>query len=950
MPGFGSGTFGSAAFGQYNWSRRVLFLAAPEIYRTADLENNEYFRKYAEAQGVSFDNLRLKIANFADLRDPRAVRTRYDEVRTIRLGTIEVLKGPVEQRGVLAEVTSISVFKTLRGHFTFDDVGKEITVTGSSIASNNRKVIVTDVLNPKEVLTNPPLTTDAGPLRWELREEEASTTTETLVEVVGGDVGDITPGWILTDGFADFTVLKRQQFKLEEDEQKLLTLREGTDGRIDTVGQFTSPSLALTSKDVGRIVSIGNTAFPETNEGRFEIIDVLSSTTCQIDSTDVVLETTGTLYWALLRNPELTLQGSAILKGTIEQEGEDGDILATGATADFEALSAAFAPDDIGKLLTLHSPGDANNGTYEVVGYTSATLIEIEATPGTTTGLHWEIRPKTDIGDETQVQVRAPNLLQYLARDFGIEIDNREEEEWQRRWVESVSRWIGLKGHEDSYVYVGALTGFDVEVMPLYRVSQEIYQAALLAGAETFAVGESAAGRFGTDGSLDLVGSYVQFSSPTAAFENWDVGRVIDVSGSGAGNDGLRTIIEVVDAQTVKFRAIDTMTGTADPNNGVLSWSIVRLYADQRPSLPVHDEINDDLMEYLKGAGVFQIDKYCWEQSPSPWSTFLGPGDAAWRAAQIPPLTGDGRIFITAVSPPGASAYVTAYTVRGRGDFEAASGLGVGRWKLTDSTPSGYFLETVPRFPLISSGTDGELSAPRNFDTSVLLFTLSDVGRILTVRGAGIVTQNQAYLISAFYSAKSLGLAAPHNTVADPNNGALEWEVVDPDQSGADGSLTGATPSVFSAPSAAFTSADQGKRLLIVESGSGNDHEYVIETVLGGTIAQLAPYDAPVTPDLNNGSLVWAMFSYEFEVQATVPPNIDAASLEYLCPEQMTCSYCLSNKVLVKATTPYLMEKGLERLRDRLGQVKPKHVELVENYGFEVNAGLNLTATVDSPP
>jgi hypothetical protein len=91
------------------------------------------------------------------------------------------------------------------------------------------------------------------------------------------------------------------------------------------------------------------------------------------------------------------------------------------------------------------------------------------------------------------------------------------------------------------------------------------------------------------------------------------------------------------------------------------------------------------------------------------------------------------------------------------------------------------------------------------------------------------------------------------------------------------------------------------------------------------------------------------MFSYEFTVVATEPPSIGEGSLEYVCPEQMTCSYCRSNKVLVEASTPYLLEKGLDRLRDRLDQGKPKHVELIENFGFEVNASLNLTATVDSP-
>jgi len=527
MPGFGSGGFGSAAFGQFNWSRRVLFETAPEIYRTADLENNELFRRYAEAQGVSFDNLRLKIASFANLRDPRAARTRYDETTLLRLGRVETIKGTVEQQGVLAEALAGGIFSTRRGRFTFADVGKELTITNSSIPTNNRTVVVTNIVNPKEVLTNPPLTTDAGPLRWELRETKASTEVETRVQVLAGDVDVITPGWILSDGFADFTVLTRALFKPESEERKLLTLREGVNGSINSSLQFFSPTLALTSKDVGRRLTISNTINPEENEGKFEIVDVLSSTLCVLDSTEIVAEPTGTLVWALLRDAELTLSGSATLRGAVEQEGDDGDVIAVGPPSVFEAISASFSETDEGKLLTVHKLGDPNNGTYEVLTVLSSSQLELDATLALGTDFRWELRAPTDIGDETQVEARAPNLLQYLAQDFGIEVDNREEEEWQRRWVESVSRWIAMKGHEDCYVYLAALTGFIAEVVGLYRVSQELYAAVAAAGAATYAVGESGDGRFGLDGSLDMVAGLVQFSSPTAEFWNGDVARQI---------------------------------------------------------------------------------------------------------------------------------------------------------------------------------------------------------------------------------------------------------------------------------------------------------------------------------------------------------------------------------------------------------------------------------------
>ena len=941
MPGFGSGPFGAAAFGQFNWSRRVLFLMAPEIYRTADLENSDFFQRYAAAQGVSFDNLRSKIASFADLRDPQAVRTRYDETTLLRLGRVETIKGTVEQQGVLATVVAGGIFTTRRGRFTFADVGKELTVTGSSIATNNRTVVVTNIVSPKELLTNPPLATDAGPLRWELRETESSTEVETRVQIVGGDVDVVTPGWVLSDGFSDFTVLTRTLFKSEARERKLLTLREGSDGSISASLRFSSLTLALTSRDVGRRLTITNTVNPEENEGKFEIVDVLSSTECLLDSTDIVAEPTGELVWALLRDPELVLKGSATLRGAVEQEDDDGEVITVGPPSVFETVSAAFSTTDEGKLLTIHIPGDpfGNNGTYEVLSVLSSTQVEVDATLSLQAGYRWELRDPTDIGDETQVEVRAPNLIQYLAQDFGIEIDNREEELYQRRWVESVSRWIGMKGHEDCYKYLAELTGFTAEVTGLYRVSQELYVTVAAAGAETYDVGEDGEGRSGTDGSLNVVAGLVQFSSPTAAFLEGDVGRHIDVTGTGGGtNDGLRTISRVVDANTVEFRSVDSMTGASDAQNGSIEWRIVRLYADQAPLLPFHDEIMHDLMEYLKGSTVFQIDKYCWEQTPAPWSTLLGPGDA-----------GDGRIFITSVDPPGPSAFPTSYTLEGRGDFEVAVGLGGGRWRLTDSDPATYFLETVPTLHEDYSGTDGDFQGLFNwFITPSFAFVAADAGKVLVVWNAATPSQNKAYIISSAGVFGSYGVLVLSVSVSeDGNDGNLHFQVLDPDATGTDGALT--APRRFTTTAPAFVATDEGKRLIVSDSGSGNNRQFVIETYIDANNVDLAPYDSPATPDANNGSLTWAMFSYRFTVQATEPPNVGAASLEYICPEQMTCSYCRSNKALVEASTPYLLEKGLDRLRDRLEQGRPKHVELVENFGFEVNASLNLTATVDSP-
>ena len=862
MPGFGSGPLGSDPAGQFNWARYVLFELAPEVYRTADLSNNDFFRCYAEAQGVSFDNLRQKIAAFAELRDPRAVRTRYDEVVHLRLGRVEPIRGPVEQSGVLATVSATQVIDTLRGRFTTLDIGKELTVSRSTIASNNAAVLITSVLSPTSLLTNPPLTLDTGPLRWEVRALETSEERQTLVQVSAGNVEPIAPGWILTDGFAEFTVIKREQFKSEVDERKLLTLREGSNGSINTSLNFSSPTLELTSRDVGRRLTIYGSLHPE-NTGKFEIVDVLSTTVCILDSLELQLETTGILVWALLRDPELTLSGSSTLRGVVERGNEDGEITLAGPPATFRSLSGRFTIEEVGKLLTLHISGNGDNGTYEVTSFISSTELGLDATLTLGTGFHWELRSATSEGDETQVAVRAPSLIQYLAQDYGIEIDTRDEEEAQRRWVESVSRWTNMKGVYESYEFLGALTGFDVAVHQLWRVSLDVYST--LPAGLTLILGDVGPGRVGTDGGLEDDGGLLKFSSPTALFTPGDEGRQIVIDNSGLGNNGMYTIGLYIDATTVKLTTASVTATVPDPAGypgvaGTLVWTIVRLYTTQPPSLPVYDEINTDLMTLIVGAAKFTADMYCWEPG---WSTAIGPGFGGG---------GDGDLRITAVSPATPSALPTTYVVTVDGDIDVIVGLGRGRWKLTDSSAVEEFVETVPA--------------------------------IHQETGAG--------------------------------------------RAGADGSLT-AGPT-FSTPSGAFVVGDVGKRVLIISGAASahNERLYTIGAVGGATTVTLTE-TPPTVPDANNGSLVWAICDFQFEVIATVPPTLGSATVEYICPVVISCGYCPSYRLLVEANTAELLEAPFERLDSRLEQVTPKHVERVYAFGFTITASLTVGAVVVTP-
>ena len=773
MSGFGADPFGQEPFGDWNWAKQVLYDFIPELYRLSDTDG--LLEAYAAGLAPSYINLRQKIRNFGELRDPLEVRTQYDEVVTVKLGRRFLEQAPIEQNGVRAEVDATRAFVTQRGRFSFDDLGKDLEVYGSSEPLNNVTVRVASLVSPTTILTDPPLVVDAGPVRWRLRGVVEDDPTRIHMEVVEGDLDEVAPGWILSDGFADFTILGRCQFQLATSERRLLTEREGSDGTLNGSGNLVSTTGLFAQRDVGKILTISGSEFFE-NEGRFEISEVLSAAEAvltPLGTFSIVPDDEGPLQWAVRRVPELIVQGPQIPAGLVEQRGEK--LLVSSAvlgSADVTAPAGRFTLDDVGKLLTIRADSTADSGTYEVAVVSSLTEVTLDTGASTLTAgpteFFWELRTVTNYPEGVSLEIRAPSLLTSLAEDFAIEVDTREEEDVQRRWVASVSRWIGLKGTEDGYEYLGALTGFEVATQGLYRVSQEIYLAVLVAGGDAWAVGESGEGRSGTDGFLTSPGAAVRLTAASAVFSATDVGRQVAVSGSGSGNDGLRTIDKVISKTEIEFRAIDLAT-TPDASNGSLVWSVVRLYSEQGPFLPVLDEIDADYMTTLKGAAAFTVDKYCWE---TDWDTTLGAGD--------------GFIEIDAVTPAVSSPFAISYSVTGaRGDFNVVVGLGVGRWKLIDSGATEHFLETVP--VLSDTGevaeTDGSLTTAgpdARLTTGVgATFTAADVGKRVTITGS-LSANDGTYIISAFISGTEVTLDPNFlpPTIPDANNGALTLKVL----------------------------------------------------------------------------------------------------------------------------------------------------------------------------
>ena len=692
MPGFGAGPFGSEPFGEWQWSKRVLFEYIPESYRTADIAAGGLLETFAESLRPSFDELRRQIRALSTIRDPFLVRTRFDETQLVHLGPRLLPVGELEQRGIDARVNAIQQFIAPKGRFTSFDIGKEITVFNSIFPENNKTVIIASIVNTTTVLTEPNFVIDVGLLTWELR-PIVDAPLDVITVQVQGDVSAIKPGWILNDGFADFEVTARRTFPSLASDPLFLTERENSDGIVNATPNFVSALGLFVQADVGKVLSFTNSVIP-TNNTRWEILEVVSATEVAIEDSDgnPPTETGNEFFWALLPFAELDVSGTIEPSGTIQLSGVQGSITVAGPPAEFTIFDGEFTSDDVGKLLTIRGADTAsNNGIFTISGFVNADTVFLDATltfPDANNGsLTWELRVKTLFGDNTQVELRASSLIDTLAPDFGIEIDQQENEDRQRSWVANVSQWINKKGIAKAYQILGNISGFEVEVTALFRVTIDIAELFT----DLIEVGESASNRSGIDGTLSLSGPLVRFSSPTAVFRCSDIGNHIRIRDADVfGNNKLYTIASFVDANTVEMRALDTVI-LPDANNGSLSWALVRLYAKFAPELPNFDEFDVDFMEeIIDGLPVqttdkFGVDKYCFEED------FFA--DVLIGVSTVTP-TGPGIFEVTATDGPaqGPSGIIgTAGVIKA-----------VRNWKFIDFDGNEFFVETVP----VASGAD----------------------------------------------------------------------------------------------------------------------------------------------------------------------------------------------------------------------------------------------------
>jgi len=893
MPGFGQGPFGAEPFGEWEWSRQTLWEMIPEFYRVADPDYGGYFEMLMESLRPAFDLLRLRIKDLETLRDPLRCRTRYDLTTSLRLGKQIVQPGRIEQQGLDGSCVTQGIFESSSVVFESDDIGKVLAVSRSSIEANNQAFTVSAIVGVNAVITDPLLQVDPGPLRWTLRPEIEETSGRVTVQVVDGDTSDIAPGWLINDGFSESFVTGRRRFLSTESPS--VVERYGAEGATNGSGNFEASTGPFTRYDVGKRFSIKGMA-DDTYDGKYAIERVVSTTEvalAELDGTPVALpQDIGPLEWVLNAFPELDIAANQAPKGTAEQCGID--LAVTGAQA--SSSTAVFSALDVGKHLQVLNSSLGNDGVYEILTIVDDSTVTVDGTLAAESNLVWYVRETTAYGDLSQVEVRAESLLKFLAEDFGIVLDNQESDARQRSWVRHVTRWLQKKGTAAAYRALGKVSGFDLTMSALWRLAHYWFDA--VPSENLVEVGEAETGRFGTDGSLTLgTGSGARFGSPTAAFVPSDVGQQIRISDAAStANNGRSTIATYIDANTVEFLNTDPHSAP-DANNGALTWTIVRVYSDLPPTLPLYDEINVDLLHAIvaqeSGGYDFRADKFCWEDD---WSS-------------------DAPVEILSSSQTGYNTF----DVTVANDTGAAASASIG------------------------SGANGSVA--------IEVDTVGTAGNLYNIIVLAPVLANQPLLTLFSLGPKtiSVSLGTDASAALDPakNTATLVAASIGAAVAGyatATASGTGADPLTSAEPSQLFTGgldAFQDAPEVVVDIGRWQ----IVDS--GGTAYWLesVPVETASGPPVE----------YTFSVVTLSAPPTGEATLRYVCDPQITCGFCPSYRVQVNAELGDVASEGAlaterlwERLVLRLEQTTPAHVEIVLTRTQILEAELALSAEIEA--
>lgn len=963
MPGFGSGPFGRDPFGEWGWSRNVLFESMPENYKRADVVEGDVLRKYVEGQQPSFTNILHLTRDFDTLRDPFTVRAEFTDYEYVTLGKQVLPVGTTEQAGALGVVGSVGTFtaQDRTAKFVSTDIGKQLFIRRSNVQANNQQTFtITSVLNDKEVYTDPVISVDAGPMRWELRSQATLPEGEVEVELRGGDPTRIELGWLLNDGAKQYDVVSRQMYWQSVTSNKLLNEREGEGyllraGTANTAFVY-APTYNFQYSDVGKTLCIVDESNPK-NTGLWEIADVQSL------------------------GPTVAILGKLSLEGT---------------SNNFYGKVEYYVQATADRLVTVAHVYDPQANLPLELSYDLTVPGRFDIT----------VRLATDV--QAVISTYPPDIETAIAADTVI------------------SKYVLAVPTVPFFSVVTVAEQPRVAIKTCPEASQNVpvfwsmrgFPRVVLQGDLPLGVIDGE----GFDLSIDAAvsPSSMSVTSPSAPFRPGDVGKLLTINGSALGGNGCYRIEQVVNATTVViagYTAVEPLaslywTRRTAPR---LTTSNLRLnplkYEVQANAQPLIDNLAYDFGIKVDSQQV-ETRQRAWVRQVSQWTAIKGTEDSIRAIANlsgfdcsVTPLfsipahpampvgvqsgyflffIGDGRSAATgSLTQVGADVVFSdtalTFTTLDVGKVIVIAGA-------ANANNNNYFVikqfvsaSSVVLWPLSVGGTFGTITplTPPDGNNGALLST---VGEIFTDTAPSFPAYDD---LDVDYLAVLCDLPQPF--LPDPPGGAPRprhnTDVLD--RPGIDIPCE-AVPVILGNQTVIAEAMNSGTGdLITVVTSSGTTHTL---TVLGDSLSIFKGgnwkltdkdmnefyLDQPPTLLASGGPVVqpataidsspymvntYPAATYQLVLESAAPPVLGEVAFTYLCDAQPSCEICATYKVVIQLTANQILDEGnlanenaFQRCINLIQEALPAHVVAV----YELSSGFStrrlltgITATTE---
>lgn len=597
MPGFGSGPFGTGGFGEWPWSLFMIVQGIPSVYKDQDqLAGDGTLQALLEGLAPSMDAVRRKVRDYDILRDPleAPIEQSFLVAQTILRteaqddGTSLVFlsEGPDGDRfDGLAPGQTLLDFRGLR--FVICRVAKS---TLNTEVSNPPTDPATGLPTGKHIVVNNigQASTEFIPFvsgTFVSQENPAvDEATGTIVAIAPGSLID-GESFTLHDGVAASSVTF--EFDTVPDGVTPGNVAVDTSTAIDDIQVATAmvaainaeTSLNLVADNVSGTVATVTIANPGTGaEGNDGAPGFLSWSDTVIDAGFIITQPTGggpgayivesgsTLVDDGLRTPPYVFNvessyigGLNIALNRVTVQWSEGGLRKEGFFTNAEAPGGDLADTSVIDF----SAGAVGTGQIRMFN-DSGTAVDANSITVTYT--------QDDTSPPEDAEVRAQNILAFLANDVNIRLDRNDPEFLQRSYVNSAWKIWNIKGTELGYDVLGQYAGYFVSAAPLYAVIESIALGLPQQEVFEFPAGTSATGSIVTIPAVNLFDGETFFlddgiNTPvTFEFDNVPDGVaggnvVVDISAAV-------TSIDVADAIVLAINGTGSLNLNANNSSG----------------------------------------------------------------------------------------------------------------------------------------------------------------------------------------------------------------------------------------------------------------------------------------------------------------------------------------------------------------------------------------------